>query len=398
MHARFPAARIVAIPAAALLLTGGLAVASGVTASAATCVPGFPVQPQNPGLFANKLNGAAVFSRCDAWAVGYTNGSRFASLAEHWNGTKWKVFPVPDGGGVVHDNFLYGVGGSSGTNVWAVGEYGGGTSINGFLTLIEHWNGTSWSQVPSKNPGGLSVPNVLNGVAATSGSDAWAVGRFSNGTADQTLIEHWDGTRWRTVPSPDPGGPSQENELLGVTATSRSNAWAVGDYFDGTLSQPLIEHWDGTAWKVAKSPVIDTGFGSFLRAVSASSGSSAWAVGHAINSLSGRDVTLIEHWNGTAWKIVKSPNPGQFAGTDLNGVAATSGSNAWAVGSFSNGSVNQTLIEHWDGTSWKVQPSDDPGGSSSDDELNAIGASSQGNAWSVGFSGGGMTSLALHCC
>jgi hypothetical protein len=398
MHARFPAARIVAIPAAALLLTGGLAVASGVTASAATCVPGFPVQPQNPGLFANKLNGAAVFSRCDAWAVGYTNGSRFASLAEHWNGTKWKVFTVPDGGGVVHDNFLNAVAGSSGTRVWAVGMYDGGTSVGDFLTLIVRWNGTSWTQVASKNPGGPSRPNRLFGVAATSGSNAWAVGDYSNGTANQTLIEQWDGTTWRTVPSPNPGGPSRDNELLGVTATSLSNAWAVGDYSDGAGLLTLIEHWNGSKWQVMKSQSPAGDFGNVLSAVSATSSTNVWAVGHAVNSFSLNPVTLIEHWNGSTWQVSKSPSPGQLLGTSLTGVAATSGSNAWAVGSFSNGTANQTLIEHWNGTNWQVQPSDNPGGSSSDDELNGIGASSLGNAWSVGFSGGGKTALGLHCC
>jgi hypothetical protein len=398
MHCRFPAGRAVAAAAALLTLATAPALAPAVPASAATCSPGFPAQPQNPGLFANFLTGSAVFSRCDAWAVGFTNGSRFASLAEHWNGRKWKVFPVPDGGGVVHDNFLTAVAGSSGTNVWAVGRYDGGTSAGDYLTLILHWDGSSWRQVPSKNPGGVSQPNLLWGVAATSRSNAWAVGSYSNGTARQTLIEHWDGTRWRTVPSPNPGGSSRDNQLVSVTATSRSNAWAVGSYFDGSLSQPLIEHWNGTTWKVAKSPAINSGFGSGLRGVSASSGSNAWAVGHITNSFSAQDVTLAEHWNGTTWKIVKSPDPGQLAGTDLSSVAVTSASNAWAVGIFNNGTTNQTLIEHWDGTKWKVQPSDDPGGPSSDDELAAVAASSRTNAWSVGFSDGGKTALALHCC
>ena len=45
--------------------------------------------------------------------------------------------------------------------------------------------------------------------------------------------------------------------------------------------------------------------------------------------------TLIEHWNGTTWSVVASPNVGtQLNG--LNGVTAVSTSDIWAVGSDGN--------------------------------------------------------------
>jgi hypothetical protein len=128
---------------------------------------------------------------------------------------------------------------TSSTNAWAVGDYYNGTTDQ---TLIEHWNGTSWKQVTSPNAGGSSHDNVLNGVAATSSTNAWAVGYFYNGTTDQTLIEHWNGTSWKQVTSPNPGGSSDDNILNGVAATSSTNAWAVGDYYNGTTDQTLATH------------------------------------------------------------------------------------------------------------------------------------------------------------
>ena len=77
--------------------------------------------------------------------------------------------------------------------------------------------------------------------------------------------------------------------------------------------------------------------------MTATSASNTRAVGYTRN----RYRTLIERWNGTAWKQVPSPTPGQFS--QLVGVAATSASNAWAVGS----DLGTTIVQHWNGTIWK---------------------------------------------
>jgi hypothetical protein len=102
------------------------------------------------------------------------------------------------------------------------------------------------------------------------------------------------------------------------------------------------------------------------------------------------------HWNGKAWKRVKSPDP--FGSSVLNGVAATSTRNAWAVGFSINGTADKTLIEHWNGTAWRLVRSADL--SSTRNVLNGVAASSARNAWAVGSydSGTVRQTLALHCC
>src|SRR5438270_13536251 len=96
-----------------------------------------------------------------------------------------------------------------------------------------------------------------------------------------TLIEHWDGSAWRVVPSPNVG--TNDNVLQGVAATSGTNAWAVGDYLNSDLTsyETLIEHWDGAAWTVVLSPNV--GPEDYLQGVVATSETDAWAVGCALN-------------------------------------------------------------------------------------------------------------------
>lgn len=97
-------------------------------------------------------------------------------------------------------------------------------------SIVEHWDGTSWSVVPNEHPGGF---HELTGIAAVSSADVWAVG---SGTT-QPLIEHWNGTSWSIVPSPAVSG-----RLTALAVFSASDVWAVG-YATGGVT--LIENWDG---------------------------------------------------------------------------------------------------------------------------------------------------------
>src|SRR5207302_9506996 len=114
-----------------------------------------------------------------------------------------------------------GVAAVSANELWAVGDY----TIGAYhRTLVEHWEGTHWTIVPSPNADADS--SYLTAVAAVSANDVWAVGYYSNYPYlySSALIEHWDGIRWTIVPSPDAGGP-----LNGIAAVSASDVWAMGN-------------------------------------------------------------------------------------------------------------------------------------------------------------------------
>src|SRR5438105_15851468 len=64
----------------------------------------------------------------------------------------------------------------------------------------------AWAAVPP--PGGVTPNNELTGVAAVTSRDVWAVGYYRTSGYQphgQTVIEHWDGSQWNRVPSPDGG-------------------------------------------------------------------------------------------------------------------------------------------------------------------------------------------------
>jgi hypothetical protein len=67
----------------------------------------------------------------------------------------------------------------------------------------------------------------LGGVSATSRTDAWAVGVQCPTCGNPgTMTLHWNGTHWSMVPSPDPG--RMDDVLNAVADISPSDAWAVG--------------------------------------------------------------------------------------------------------------------------------------------------------------------------
>jgi hypothetical protein len=343
------------------------------------------VEPRSPGTTNNDLLGVAVLSPGDAWAVGtYADETGGQTLIERWNGTAWSVVHSPDPG--EGGDFLGAVTAVSPASIWAVGEDNGEGD-----TLILHWNGTSWQQVTSPSPG--SADDYLFGVHAVSANDIWAVGDYTNGPpVEKSLILHWNGKTWAQVPSPNPGS---SNWLYGVTATSAASAWAVGSTGSQTASRPLILHWNGATWKQVPAPHLPGTYGQLL-GVDAISAADVWAAGDLSDSSGER--TVILHWNGATWTRTPSPDPGPAdADYSLAGLAATSPSNAWAAGSVFNGATYTSLILHWDGAGWTTQASPNPG---TGGNLSGIAASSAGNAWAVGQFGadGGDDAFALHCC
>jgi hypothetical protein len=377
----------------AAALAAGMLSASGAgsAADAATCQFHPGQQPPSPQALEVTAAGVAVLSPCNAWLVGrYMLSSGVTqTLIEHWNGSAWKIVPSANPAGPLRSHYLAGVAAVSAGDIWAVGFYDNGGGL-GSRTLIERWNGTSWKVIKSPNVG--TGNNFLLGVTATSSGSAWAVGHYLNGSIDRTLVEHWNGTTWKVVKSPSPGGPTSSSILTGIAATSAHNAWAVGGITTGTVSRTLVMRWNGTSWKVIKSPHVGTGR-NFLEGVAATSATDAWAVGWSAQGAASQ--TLIEHWNGTSWKRVKSPNPGGSTHTNsLAGVAVTSGHDAWAVGQYSAGTVYKTLVEHWDGTSWKHVKSANPGGPATSRFLFSVDARRAGNVWAVGIYGS--HPLALH--
>jgi hypothetical protein len=240
----------------------------------------------------------------DIWAVGsaYATSTGAQMLVEHWNGSQWSVMPDLVAGAAGLNSLVV----LSDTNVWAVGVGPSSNSAVNATTLIEHYDGASWSVVTSPSPG--TWWNTLTGVAATSPTNIWAVGSYSDFNEEPysnlTLVEHYYGTSWSTVASPNPGNLNDIFTAVGID--SAGYAWVAGEdqNISGAPQQALVERQSPTVggaaiWtQLIAQPGDAEGDNSFhLNAISMLSDISAWFAGSDYNaSTQGWYKTLVEQY------------------------------------------------------------------------------------------------------
>jgi hypothetical protein len=274
---------------------------------------------------------------------------------------------------------LFGVSVASARDVWAAGVTlpPGGPA----RTLVERWQGSAWRTIPSPDrPAGGSF---LNAVAALSAADAWAVGLSrSPGGPARTLVLHWNGRRWAITASPN-AGPG-DNSLVSVAAASARDVWAVGYRAAAGVYRSLVEHWDGGRWTVGRLPRLG-GPGNGLNAVGAAASGAVWAVGGSARAR-GPSQPLVLRLDGPSWSTV--PAPVGIHGATLSGVTAWGRGAAWVVGATRTSGGDRAFSLQTDGRNWRVVSIDLVAALSVD--LNAIWAAGPDDAWAVGSSFDGL--------
>ena len=329
------------------------------------------------------LSGISADSASDAWAVG-TSGSGFTAkpLADHWNGKSWQQVALG-----ATERTLTAVSAASPTDAWAVGTNTGYEA--GRFAFAWHWDGSTWTEA---GPPG----NTRQGVADIGPGNAYAVGQ---------VLAHWTGTGWSAQSFPNPAQPGQSTTtppgggLDAVSADGASDVWVVGSYSTATSCATTCEetfalHWDGSSWQLAPMPPVnrstDPNLNYTLGSVDVIGPADVWAAGYTDDATApfGSSVgTLTEHWDGTRWSVVPAPSPGPAAA--LTGIAGNSAASVWAVGddTASGATAPQTLTMFWDGTSWAVVASPDPGGSG---QLSSVSATpGAATFWAAGTGGRG---------
>jgi hypothetical protein len=221
--------------------------------------------------FSAGLSGVVDLSPTNAWAVGI---GQTGGLLEHYDGTTWTPVAIPDPAFTPSSGEA--ITAVSPTDIWVIGN-----TINQTTEATEpealNYNGTTWKVVPVAQPNESS--SALNAITAISATNVWAVGEDSGaGTAPggSTLIEHYNGTSWSIVPSPTPGAyPS----LTGVAGRSSSDVYAVGTNLPSVNGGPehgMILRFNGSSWSTDSNGV----FGGELAAATTFPGAAnEWAVG-----------------------------------------------------------------------------------------------------------------------
>jgi hypothetical protein len=283
----------------------------------------------------------------------------------HWNGASWTRVAVPAYG---EDGAkLYGVSAVSDTDVWATGYT---ESLHGRIydrPLAILWNGSRWRRfavpLPADGGGGAELRRVF----ALANDDVWAVGWYHTNRSgrQKTLIEHWDGTAWSLMSSPNVHGKA--NVLFGVTATASDAAWSVGRTGSNRM---LIERWNGSRWSIE---AIDGRTRGWLNDIDASPSGRVFAVGKVTSPRSYHAVVLERSMS--AWSHMDVPH---VQGSILSGVAWAT-TRAYAVGNGHDGPV----AYKWTGSSWVKRSVAFYANGYPD--LNAVGAATDGSAWTVGL-------------
>ena len=244
---------------------------------------------------------------------------------------------------------------------------GNAETASGVATLAEHWDGTSWSIVPGPSPG-TDHDAVLSGVSCAAPGNCYAVGSSVTASGGVTVIEHWDGTTWTVIAGPTRKGAT-EAELEAVSCPTTTSCTAVGfteTNSGSSLPKTLVERWNGTTWAIVSSPNPSGRSFPSLSGVSCASPTDCVAIGYKFNLTSIENVAitpLAEHWNGTKWAIVAITNPGAANQTELTGVSCPNTANCYTAGVTStSNSVTKTLIEHWNGTKWARVSTPNPAG------------------------------------
>ena len=250
-----------------------------------------------------------------------------------------------------------------------------------------------WGIVPTPNVG----PGVDNSLQAAScaGGSCVAVGYTNAGKADQTLAEGWNGAAWTIEPSQS-FAPTRNSDLYGVSCVTPTFCMAVGSGTGRTITQTLIEQWDGGGLLIVPSVNTSNAQPQSLYGVSCTSVTFCVAVG-SVQTVPGPTVTLIEQWNGTVWSLVASPSAPGSGLSELNAVSCLSPTSCTAVGDYFNGSASQTLAESWNGTTWSIVTSPNPS-TLVTNVLTSVSCMSATACTAVGYSaaGAGYQNLAMQ--
>jgi hypothetical protein len=267
------------------------------------------------------FTGVAALAPNNVWAVS-------ASTVEHWNGQEWQRSDKdPSGRQRTTELDLFA---NSRTDVWLV---------DGISAELRHWDGRQWTAFPLPAVRGIQDNDDVDGetswLAASAGDRAvWAVGKIKP-SGSQGLrplagaIERWTGREWQTV-----NVPRLRRQFLFNTVSVRGDddAWAAAQSPGARAGERLtsvIEHWDGRKWRLTPAELASPGSEEILTRIediAVASGGQAWAVGSTYASDRGALVLL---WNGERWERLTIPHSD---GGTLEAVATLPSGDAWAVG------------------------------------------------------------------
>jgi hypothetical protein len=240
---------------------------------------------------------------------------------------EWQIVNPPDP--APSYNGLGGLAAIAANDVWVSGVAATTPELQ-----IQHFNGSTWTQVPTR---ALPLSAVLVSMAAVSTDSVWAVGWQQGSNGDAAFISHWDGFSWSVVNNP---AQNFNSDLYSVIATGKNDIWASGDISPAPFThQALVEHYDGHKWQM-----YNLSGGTVLQAIAGTSNRDVWAGG----SGTGLPGALVYQWEQSSRSWVMYPNT---IGTTIQTMSAHAPNDIWAVGP-TLGYPGPSFVERWNGRAW----------------------------------------------
>jgi hypothetical protein len=291
--------------------------------------------------------------RCVAIGASTSAAHGTVALALAWNGRRWRLTRPASPSGAQSSELLD-VSCRTSSGCMAVGLY---SNRSGRLRpMSEFWNGASW-RLLSTPDARRATAGILDGIFCA-GARCKAVGFFRTSPSHVAgLAETWNGARWRVAAVPDPARATF-TDVQDVSCESSSRCVAVGLAFTfGPTPRSVAELWRAGRWHrvkaAAKSPS-----GATLDGLSCPARSRCVSVGESVTK-AGRKL-LAEVWNGTRWRVLRTPQPAAKTSSFLNQVSCASARHCVAVGSRSGPDGDLALAESWNGTTWRVLTAPSP--------------------------------------
>ncbi|MGN6257567.1 MAG: hypothetical protein ACTHN3_07440 [Solirubrobacterales bacterium] len=306
-----------------------------------------------PAKTEDETRGVSCVSATSCYAIDF-NKFREDSFTERWNGSEWSVA-------------------SSGVP----GEMNGISCLPGSIFCMavgvdagvpHYWEMTNGG-AGYPNAGAVPTPSgatqfTLRSVSCTAESACTAVGYYRKpGETNEwhPLAERWNGSAWTIQTAPDPLEGAGEKAMMSVSCTSATSCTTVGS----AAHKPVAASWNGTAWSNVTAANPAGSAEATLEGLSCTSTTACMAVGHFHES-GGKDKSLAESWNGTAWEVKATPALAEaVGGYDLYSVSCLSGSSCFAVGAriskeeevagFPVVREQRTVAETWNGSQWTAQ-------------------------------------------
>jgi hypothetical protein len=181
----------------------------------------------------------------DVWVLGYPD-TNSPDHDLHWNGRSWHLFPGP---GLIRPNLGTGAmqifASDHQGKLWAVGGTIVGQSEAGVpgRGVVERWDGRQMKvdrQYARKEPLTMVAPIAPGDVWAIAGGDFSTSGTYG---VSPVKVLHWSAKGWRTALNL---GGAASAEPTGIVALSGDDVYVMGQNL--TSQRPFIDHWDGSRW------------------------------------------------------------------------------------------------------------------------------------------------------